>query len=328
MLPVHQEPLRAYKPSAAIVGDPQVVVQLNGSGSHDSDGVITAYQWSDNSADFQAIPDYPYFDPPHEGNTAQVTFVYEYVAGMPNPKITLTVTDNAGLTGTKTIEVNVSQLMGQIALAGKKFAVAANNVYYTADGGLSFISITGFAGNAISVACPANSIVWGNDAGQIFHAQVTNPTAYQQVYAAADNTARVTWISVSKQNPSYVVAGTNKGDVMYSTTAGLSWTEMATPGMAVVKAVFNQDIANEICVVGTDTSSAAGLVKITRDWGSSWQTDVEGLPWPSEARAIARSLSKRYVGLQGAPTTPNPSLFTATGSAWSGVGLGGEQSSC
>lgn len=312
----NQAPVADISYSAAIVGDPQVVVQLNGSGSHDVDGVIVSYNWSDNSAAFQAIPDYPYFDPPHEATGPTATFVYEYVPGMPNPKITLTVTDNAGLTGAKTVEVNIANLVGQIALAGKKFAVAANNVYYTLNGGLSFESISGYAGSAISVACPAGTIVWGNDAGQLFFSPLSNPSSFTQIYSFPDPTALVTWVSVSKSNPTYVVAGTNKGDVAYSVSSGQSWTPLSSPGFSVVKVVFNQDVANEICAVGTDGTQAR--VAITRDFGSSWQSDEAGLPASGEARAIARSIRLRYLGTQSTDTP----ILAASGDAWIAVDLG------
>ena len=312
----NQPPTADISYSAAIVGDPQVVVQLNGSGSHDADGVIVAYTWSDNSAAFQAITGYPYFDPPHDVTGPTATFVYEFMAGMPNPLITLTVTDNAGLTGVKTIEINIALLMSQIALSGKKFAVAAGNVFYTLNGGLSFESITGFPGAAISVACPAGTIVWGNDAGQLCYSPLTNPPAFVNVFSFDDPTGLVTWVSVSKSNPTYVIAGTNKGEIAYSVTSGMSWAPLSSPGFAVVKTVFNQDVANEICAVGTDATKAR--VAITRDFGSSWQSDEAGLPTTGEARAIARSIRLRYVGTQ-ATTTP---LLAATGEAWIAVDLG------
>ena len=312
-------PTAAIAYSVSIWGDPQVVVALNGSGSHDADGVITSYAWTDNTSDFQSIPNYPQFDPPHEASTAQTQFVYEYMPGMPNPKVTLTVTDNAGLTGTKTVEVNIANLVAAQALSGRKFAVAGGAGYVSLDGGLSFLQadVSDFVS---AVACPGGSIIWGTDTGKLLYAAqgaVETATEALQFPAGDDGSpALVTWIDVCPQNTRKVVACTNKGKVALSINGGLTWTYTTDPGMACVKVEWNIDTESELCVVGTDLVSAAGLCKISRDGGSTWQTDVVDLPYPSEARAVQRSQRLRYIGLQGVGAG---SLFVATGAAWMGI---------
>ena len=71
-------PVARISYTAAIVGDPQVVVTVDGRGSTDADGVVTAYTWTDNAATFQSVPGYPAFETPHEFAIATATFVYAY----------------------------------------------------------------------------------------------------------------------------------------------------------------------------------------------------------------------------------------------------------
>jgi len=77
-----------FSPTSPRVG---VTVFFDGSASHDPDGYITSYQWSfgDNASQFG-------------GSFAQHTY---FTAG--NYTVTLTVMDNAGLTGTTSARINV-----------------------------------------------------------------------------------------------------------------------------------------------------------------------------------------------------------------------------
>jgi hypothetical protein len=81
------------------------LVELDGTGSSDVDGVITDYDWSEG------------------GNTIGTGSNPTVDLGVGLHTITLTVTDNGGATGTDDVVVTVLVNQGPTAVAGGDFAV-------------------------------------------------------------------------------------------------------------------------------------------------------------------------------------------------------------
>jgi PKD repeat protein len=110
-------------------------LSVDGSGSTDSDGFVSAYQWD--------------FGDGTTGTGAGATHVYS-AAG--TYSVTLTVTDNAGATATQTASVTVDN---PVLLAGDDFARTTTSGWGTADHGGSY---TGTTGTATSVSGGSGSL--------------------------------------------------------------------------------------------------------------------------------------------------------------------------
>lgn len=299
--------------TASVWGDPEITIRLDGSGSSDADGVITAYNWADNEDAFRQADGFTGFDPPHEATTAQAIFVYQYFVGMPNPVISLTVTDNAGQTNKTSVQINVPALVGTSAINGKTFAaVGGGTVYVSIDGGLSFTEITGFDGQALSVACPPGTIVWGTNTGKIYRMQLATMPEYIQVHAFTTANAEVTSLAASKTQPGWLFAGTNKGDAALSISRGRGWLALPSPGIAINQAAFSIDNEQQIWLAGTDNAGAK--MRVSSDRGQSWSNLDSQVPGAGEGRGIAASSRIWYIGLQG-----NTVPLRANGLAVTGV---------
>lgn len=293
-------PVAVISYSAAIVGDPEVIVNLNGGGSHDPDGIITSYAWADNSDAFQSLPDYPQFDPPHAGNGVTATFIYTYATGMPNPVITLTVADNAGQTGVASVEVNIADLVADLPTKGIRMLCAVGGVGYVSyDGGLEFKVIADVTG-VTCVAGAGGYIVLGCDDGTLYITANDSITGARAVFTMG---APVRYLSVAAQSASYVAAVDTSGAVAVSSSSGQFFTAIGGIGGGL-HISWNQQVANELGVSG-------GTVAYTRNNGTTWEQDTAGLPggsWASTRRASVL----RYTG-------GNAGLYVASGLAWNAI---------
>lgn len=88
-------------------GDGQEMVTLDGSGSHDPDGTITAYEW----------------DLDGDGNIDLTGSIVNATFGLGVHTVTLTVTDNDGLTDSDQVVVTVAKPGGAIILSASGYKV-------------------------------------------------------------------------------------------------------------------------------------------------------------------------------------------------------------
>lgn len=281
--------------TAAIVGDPEVVVNLDGSGSTDADGVIVAYTWTDNAAAFQALTDYPAFTSPHETTGAMTTFVYPFSKAMPNPVVTLVVTDNAGQEGSTQVTVDIATLVAALPTKGiRMLVVAGGTAYVSYDGGLEFQPITDVA-NVTCAAGAGGYIVLGTESGAIY---VTLNDSLVGARDVCTMPTAVKKIAVSPQATSSVAAIDSDGNVVYSSSSGQFWSSIGNPTTVGTHVAWNSDVANDLGVGGLS-------VLHTRNAGVIWEHEaglVDGA-WTTQ-----RSLWLRYAGGAG--------LYAATGDAW------------
>jgi hypothetical protein len=295
-------PVARISYSASIVGDPQIVVNVSGSGSTDADGVVMSYTWVDNAAAFSAMEGYPAFETVHEFTTPTATFVYTYMHGMPNPVITLTVTDNAGQTGAASITVDVASLVSSLPTKGKKIVVASGGAYVSVNGGLDFEPVGSVSG-VTAVAGAGGYVVIGTDAGEVYIAANESISNAVKVFTLP---AAVVDIAVSPQAPTSVAVLAADGSLALSTSSGQAFALVTSPLSTGATCAWNLDVPNELGVVGN-------LVAYTRNNGSSWTVDTSGLPGGSWVSS-QRGLRIRYAG-------GSPGLYAATGGAWVPTGL-------
>jgi hypothetical protein len=290
-------PVARITHSAAVIGDPQIVVNVDGSGSTDADGAVVSYAWTDNSAAFVSLTGYPTFETPHEFTTPSAVFVYPYMSGMPDPIITLTVTDNAGQPGTATITVPVAALLRDLPTKGKRIVLASSGAaYVSVNGGLDFTPIGSLSG-VTAVAGAGGFIIIGTDSGDVYIAANDSATA-TKVFTM---TAAVADIAVAPRATSSVAVLAVDGTLAISTSSGQAFADAYSPLVFGSSCAWNQDVANELGVVGD-------IVAYTRNGGLLWTVDTSGLPggsWTSSQRDVRI----RYAG-------GSPGLYAATGAAW------------
>jgi len=298
---VNKPPTAKIDYTVAIIGDPEIVISLDGRGSSDPDGIIMGYAWTDNSAAFLATPNYPTFTTPHEASTATTEFRYQYMAGMPNPIVTLSVTDNAGLVGTATITVDIVSLVAASPTSGKRFIVAAGgSAYYSLDGGFSFLEITGISG--VTAVCGAGGcIMVGCDNGEIYRCPNDQPSTSTLIYTM---TGSVVDMACARQTPSCVTAVSADGSVITSNDAGLTFSDLGTPDTGLLDVSYNLDASADVGISGSS-------VQHTRNLGALWEQDTSGLPGGSWA-CVQRTSRLRYAA-------GSPGLFVASGSGWTTI---------
>ena len=251
----NQPPIAAAGPDQFITA-PASQVTLNGNGSSDVDGTIASYAWTKSSGGAATITTANAVNTTITGLTPG-TYVFQ-----------LTVTDNAGSTGTDfvTVTVNASAVnIAPIAIAGanQTITLPTNSVNLTgsgtdSDGSVAAYSWTKIAGPAATItsAGTASTTVTGLVAGVYqFQLTVTDNTG-----ATGTGIVTVTVNAAANQAP-VAVAGSNlnitlptnsvtlngSGTDADGTITSYSWTKIAGPAATITSA-------------GTASTTVTGLV--------------------------------------------------------------------
>lgn len=314
-------PTARIKHTVSLWGDPEVVVTLDGTRSSDSDsGIVASYLWQDNSSDFSGLPGFP-FDPPHTSTEPTTTFIYEYSSSMPNPIITLTVTDNAGQSDTATLDVSIQALVGSSAIFGKSFIVAARSkVHLSQDGGLNFITHTGFSGEATAAAGGAGFAVFGTSEGRIYRIDANRPLEYSSVFQFSGSWPKaLRSLSIIADNPMHVLAVCSNGDVAFSLDGGRYFSLLDSfPEELLCGALFYHD--SRLLLVGAERGTGPKvLTYFGRNYGVLWENQSNGLPDETSmgVGAVAGSSRMQYAGLIGYSGSGGEfPIYGRTGTHW------------
>ena len=234
-------------------------ISLDGSASSDADGSITAYQWTQTSGTAVALTG---------ANSASASFTAPAVSATDTLVFRLTVTDNAGSTGSDTVSVIVNPVAGMnlspVADAGPDQTVAeftgvvlAGDGSSDPDGGITAYAWTQTAGPAVTL----------DDADTVspsFAApDVAAPTDFVFQLVVTDNEGlnsspdSVT-VTVIEPPPTVTVSGKITYDyVPHGDMSGLvySATEKRPVRGAMVEAL---DATNDNPIAGSQTSTDAG----------------------------------------------------------------------
>lgn len=190
--------------------------------SHDADGTIADYHWSDNYAG--GVND-------DSGATlTEITYVYDPTIDA-SIDVTLEVTDDDGNARSLTRTVDVSP--GSTSVNVPEVAAASKNTaMFTPDGGLTWYDQTGFAaGDLISVSAAAadtptalSVLVFGTSTGRIYRNSDQLATAPSLVFTEpASSPINDLWWSTDPTRLDEVWACTQNGRLYRSTDAGVTW---------------------------------------------------------------------------------------------------------
>ncbi|HLF79657.1 MAG TPA: hypothetical protein VJB57_19420 [Dehalococcoidia bacterium] len=198
------------------------LITLDASASYDPDGTIASYAWAGN----QDAAD----DPAIDSQTAAIFTVRidpTAMAGDPDIiEVTLTVTDNDGLTASimQEIDINASSSLTQIPAV---FAALDNNFSATPDGGQNWNDDTTNATNVTTVAAmPPDGVhsgiaVYGRTDGKIYRTTDYCASDLTLVLTATDNIVDIAWDIF---NPQRVWALTAICNLYVSSDMGVTWT--------------------------------------------------------------------------------------------------------
>lgn len=217
---IAQNPIAAFtfKSEVEVYGaQTNVVASLDASSSFDPDGTITTYAWSDNQT---TTPEVTTFS----GKFVRVRADTSAWTG--SWSVTLTVTDNDGLTGSTTITVPYKNTDAEIVIPAI-YAAINNRHSGSLDGGLTWNDSTVGSGNSIAVgARPADGVnvgyaCYGTSTGRIYRttdAGATVTLVYTTAAGVAINDVKWDW-----RNP-LVVWAIDENCILYvSIDAGVTW---------------------------------------------------------------------------------------------------------
>lgn len=227
-----------------VIGDRiYTVVTFDASTAHDPDGSIASYAWTDNQT-------------PHlvSGSGVVVTVTVDPTAVVGDWEVTLTVTDNTGLTGSITKTVPVSATSSAVQLPAIYVAMG-NNQSASPDGGVTWNDQSGT--NVISVgARPADGVnfghcCFGRSDGTIWRTLdgcQTAPTQVATGLGSAVNDVLWDW-----RDPTNVWAITENGRVYRSQDAGATFVLYAQ-----LRAVIFLDGTTAVGALGNKLGCPAG----------------------------------------------------------------------
>ncbi|MDP9192307.1 MAG: glycoside hydrolase [Acidobacteriota bacterium] len=216
-----QNPIAAFtfKSEIEVFGaTTNVFAALDASNSFDPDGTIASYAWSDNQTTTPEIATLTTQQVLVRGDTSAWTGSWE---------VTLTVTDNDGLTGSTTITIPYTNTDAEIVLPAI-YAAINNRHSASLDGAINWNDSTVGSGNSISVgARPSDGVnvghaIYGTSTGRIYRttdAGVTVTLVYTSAAAVAMNDVRWDW-----RNGNVCWAIDENAIVYISLDAGVTWT--------------------------------------------------------------------------------------------------------
>lgn len=215
-----QNPIAAFtfKSEVEVFGaTTNVFAALDASNSFDPDGTIASYAWSDNQTTSPEIATL---------TTQQVLVRADTSAWTGAWEVTLTVTDNDGLTGTTTITIPYENTEAEIVIPSV-YAAINNRHSASLDGGVNWNDSTVGSGNSISVgARPSDGVnvghaCYGTSTGRIYRTTdggVSVTLVYTSAAAVAINDIRWDW-----RNGNVVWAIDENCIVYISVDAGVTW---------------------------------------------------------------------------------------------------------
>jgi hypothetical protein len=216
-----QNPVAAFtfKSEVEVFGSTtNVFAALDASNSFDPDGTIASYAWSDNQTTTPEIATL---------TTQQVTVRADTSAWTGDWNVTLTVTDNSGLTGSTTVKVPYKNTDPEIVMPAM-YAAINNRHSASLDRGITWNDSTVGSGNSISVgARPADGVnvghaCFGTSTGRIYRTTdgaATVTLVYTTAAAVAINDILWDW-----RNGNVVWAIDENCIVYISVDAGVTWT--------------------------------------------------------------------------------------------------------
>ncbi len=216
-----QNPIAAFtfKSEVEVFGaTTNVFAALDASNSFDPDGTIASYAWSDNQTTTPEIATL---------TTQQVTVRADTSAWTGPWEVTLTVTDNDGLTGSTTITVPYENTEAEIVIPSI-YAAINNRHSASLDGGVNWNDSTVGSGNSISVgARPSDGVnvghaCYGTSTGRIYRTTdggVSVTLVYTTAATVAINDIQWDW-----RNGNVVWAVDENAIVYISVNAGVTWT--------------------------------------------------------------------------------------------------------
>ncbi len=216
-----QNPIAAFtfKSEVEVFGaTTNVFAALDASNSFDPDGTIASYVWSDNQTTSPEIATL---------TTAQVLVRADTSAWTGSWDVTLTVTDNDGLTGTTTITIPYENTEAEIVIPAV-YAAINNRHSASLDGALTWNDQTVGSGNSISCGARAadgvnfGHAIFGTSTGRIYRTTdgcATAPTlVYTSAAAVAMNDLQWDW-----RNGNVCWAVDENAIVYISLNAGVTW---------------------------------------------------------------------------------------------------------
>jgi len=262
------------------IGDPQYMVEFDGSTSFSSVGPITRYVWT--------FPDLVQ-------DSADATVWYAFrdttITGGNSVTISLQVFDGLGNTDTVSSGITLAALQEQATIKYRHLYAALNTVGVASiDGGNTWNSL---AIPAISVAAsnfaisgsytPSGYGLFGGSDGIIYKTVDAALTSYTVFDAASP----VLDLNIPELDGSHASAGTEDGGVYKSVDSGESWTQIGDFAFPILQVKYDYTDYDRITILGSGANNAF----ITFDSGGSWTNlsiGVNGL-W------LADSNVKNYV---------------------------------
>ena len=209
-------PLFEYKVEREVIGDRVwAVVTFNATTSHDPDGSIATFAWTDN----QGVP--------LATGSAEVFSIRVDPSTLSEPwDVSLTVTDNDGeaVTLTRTVDIGQGEEDVFVPVVYTAFNIAFS---CTPDGGTTWNDQAYPAGGVISVACWPNAIpgraCFGTEDGQIYLTTDFCATALDQRLAVFGSDNAIVYIVWDWRDPNLVWAVTQGGRLYLSQNSGTDW---------------------------------------------------------------------------------------------------------
>jgi len=268
-------------------GTAQYEFALDGSASYDPElGVagVVSYAWSGT----------PATPTPHgSGMTASVKFSGTLPAGA---TVTLTVTDNLGLTGTATVPLTASAAP---IVVRDIIAALGTTLEVSRDGQRTWIEVTKPGGGSIAAVGTCEfgastfTFAWDSD-GQLYKVLADN-TAIDVTPSGGSVAACYIGADLQGAANGRVWCGGASGRVWYSGDEGLTWEEVASaPNGATVTHISESPYQD-----GDLTLCAGNAYYRTFDAGSSWTLGYAHPNTNLVARRFASGFAQGWIGFNG-----------------------------
>jgi hypothetical protein len=280
--------------NSMIIGDPKVLVQVDGSSSYSSRGRIVLWTWEFPGS----------YTPVVESEASSVWVAYDQTVLEAGATIRLTVEDMFGNMDTYEQVVTMADILGDSEpMYRQLYAALTTHAAGTQDGGETWNILP----------CPAVSV-----AASMYSATSSNPVSYALfggsdgvVYRTTNYCAslvpvatlggQITALCIPELDASRALAGTSDGNVYLSTDSGLSWTLLKTFAGMIRQVEFGYKNHQYMTVVVSDPSppgayvsgnGGAGWAKLT-DFGAKdmqWYTAGAQTPYWLHSEGIVASI--------------------------------------
>lgn len=266
-----QQQVPAGLPGGPAAGGLGVIVTFDGRSSKDFDGQIVSWAWSDDAG--------------HAGSGSTITFVYD-PAVVSTVAMTLTVTDNDGLTDavTKSVTIKADEATGDptgddSAQGGGSIAIpilycaADNKEMGSADGGQTYNDLAVGTGTFISVSSRVlddgtKVSIFGTTTGQLVRS--TDVCATGVVIYTIAGGPRVEFVWADVIDGGIWWACTNNGLLYRSADEGLNWSLYTDFGDGLPLNRIATPGNGGLFVYGGDTSKPETLIRLDRSKTGFW----------------------------------------------------------